>query len=72
MSEKSKKIPPGKDGNTDQAADRGDGDMEVPEEIDTHLKLFGKRASQVQYGERCPICEKRIDEYGFCACGSAG
>ncbi len=44
----------------------------VPKDIDTHLKLYGKRAWEVEYGEKCVLCDKRIDEYGFCACGSNG
>ena len=44
----------------------------VPLEIDTHFQMYGKHAYEVQYGERCPLCNKRIDEYGFCACGSGG
>ena len=23
-------------------------------------------------GEKCPVCDVRIDEYGFCSCGSSG
>ncbi|HZA99395.1 MAG TPA: hypothetical protein VE308_00065 [Nitrososphaera sp.] len=46
-------------------------DQEVPLEIDTHYHLYGKHAWEVEYGERCPACNKRIDEFGFCACGSA-
>jgi len=42
----------------------------IPLEIDTHFQLYGKHAWEVEYGERCPLCNKRIDEYGFCACGS--
>jgi hypothetical protein len=45
---------------------------DFPEEDDDHFKLFGKRAWEVEYGEKCPTCGKRIDEFGFCACGSAG
>ena len=43
------------------------------------LKLpWGKDADQVIYGEvekkeddehRCPICNSRIDEFGYCGCG---
>ena len=44
----------------------------VPLEIDTHFEMYGKHMWEVEYGERCPICNKRIDEYGLCACGSAG
>ena len=40
----------------------------VPLEIDTHFKLFGKHMWEVTYGEKCAICEKKIDEFGFCAC----
>ena len=45
---------------------------EFSEEDDDHFKLYGKRAWDVEYGEKCPTCGKRIDEFGFCACGSAG
>jgi|ERR671919_414020 hypothetical protein len=44
----------------------------VPIEIDSHFQRYGKHMWDVQYGERCPLCNKRIDEYGFCACGSGG
>ena len=44
---------------------------EVPIEIDDHFKLFGKEPWEVEYGEKCPVCEVRIDEYGFCSCGSS-
>jgi hypothetical protein len=39
-------------------------------EIDTHYQIYGKHAWEVEYGGRCSICNKRIDEFGFCACGS--
>lgn len=44
----------------------------VPEEIDIHLKLYGKHAWEVIYGDKCPLCDKPVDEYGYCACGSGG
>jgi hypothetical protein len=44
----------------------------VPLEIDTHFQMYGKHAWEVEYGEKCPLCNKRIDEYGFCACGTGG
>jgi DNA repair exonuclease SbcCD ATPase subunit len=47
-------------------------ESELSEEEDDHFKLYGKRAWEVEYGEKCPVCGKRIDEFGFCACGSAG
>lgn len=48
----------------------------VPEEINDHLKLFGKEPWEVDYDKigRCEICGSRIDEFGYCACsaGSVG
>jgi len=44
---------------------------DLPEEEDTHYQLYGKRAWEVEYGEKCERCGKRNDEFGFCACGSA-
>ena len=43
----------------------------VPREIDTHFQKYGKHAWEVEYGERCTTCNKRIDEFGFCACGAS-
>jgi len=45
---------------------------EIPIEIDDHFKLFGKEAWEEEYGEKGVICNVRIDEYGFCSCGSNG
>jgi hypothetical protein len=53
-----------------QPEDKKD-DQVVPLEIDTHYQMYGKHAWEVEYGERCPTCNKRIDEFGFCACGSS-
>ena len=44
----------------------------IPSDIDIHFQMYGKHAWEVQYGEKCPVCEKRIDEFGYCACGSKG
>ena len=48
----------------------------VPEEINDHLKLFGKEPWEVDYDKigRCEMCGSRIDEFGYCACsaGSVG
>lgn len=41
---------------------------EVPLEIDTHYQLYGKHMWEVEYYERCSRCDKKIDEFGFCAC----
>ncbi|HJT48010.1 MAG TPA: hypothetical protein VJ729_07480 [Nitrososphaeraceae archaeon] len=65
-------------GNDDSSShndnDRGSDDENtiVPLEIDTHFQMYGKHVWDVEYGEKCPLCNKRIDEYGLCACGSAG
>ena len=45
---------------------------EIPKEIDVHFKLFGKEPWEVEYGEKCTICNVRIDEDGVCSCGSSG
>jgi hypothetical protein len=58
------------------------GHEEIPEDINIHKKIWGKNADQVVYGgvgskgendhheeERCPFCDSRIDEFGYCACG---
>ena len=45
---------------------------EIPEEIDEHFKLFGKEASEVEYGEKCHLCNTRFDEFEGCACDSQG
>jgi len=48
--------------------------LEVEDVIDYHVRLFGKRAEQIIYYEDqvCPICKIRIDERGWCACGTIG
>ena len=33
-------------------------EKEIPEEINDHLKLFGKESWEVDYGEKCPLCKK--------------
>ena len=45
---------------------------EIPEEIDDHYRLFGKEPWEIDYGEMCPLCDTRADEYGLCACDSGG
>ena len=55
-------------------------EIEIPEEINVHKQIWGKNADQVVYGRgggeeesddeyRCPVCNSRIDEFGYCACG---
>ena len=31
--------------------------QEIPEEIDDHLKLFGKEPWEIEYGDKCPLCK---------------
>jgi hypothetical protein len=56
----------------------GMSDDEIPEDINVHKQIWGKDAIEVIYGEvekkeddeqRCPICNSRIDEFGYCGCG---
>lgn len=43
------------------------------DELSAHVRLYGKEYHEVRYhAVRCPICNSRIDEYGFCACGAGG
>ena len=46
--------------------------LTVPKEINVHYDLFGKEPWEVDYGEKCMICESRIDEFGNCACDAGG
>ena len=54
------------------AAQEGGEERVIPLEIDDHFRLFGKHPWEVEYGEKCPECQSRIDEYGLCSCGSNG
>jgi hypothetical protein len=49
------------------------GKVQVPREIDVHLKIFGKEPWEVDYGLHgyCDMCNSRIDEFGYCACGGS-
>ncbi|HET9773999.1 MAG TPA: hypothetical protein VFP25_03350 [Nitrososphaeraceae archaeon] len=40
------------------------------ENNDDHLRIFGKKAIDVDYNlfGYCDFCNTRIDEFGFCAC----
>ena len=42
----------------------------VDENIDDHMRIFGKRAIEVDYNlfGYCDFCNTRIDEFGYCAC----
>ena len=51
---------------------RGMPRVKIPREIDDHYRMYGKEPWEVEYGEKCGLCESRIDEYGMCSCGSSG
>ena len=46
--------------------------MIVPREINDHYTLFGKEPWEVEYNEKCSLCDTRIDEFGTCGCGAGG
>ncbi len=58
--------------NTEANNNMNDSFFIVPPEIDTHLQVYGKYVWEVTYHDRCPLCEKRMDEFGFCACNGCG
>jgi hypothetical protein len=45
----------------------------IPEEINTHLQIFGKESWEMDYSlfGSCQFCNSRIDELGYCACGGS-
>ena len=45
----------------------------IPEEINTHLQIFGKESWEMDYNlfGYCQFCNSRIDELGYCACGGS-
>ena len=47
-------------------------DEKIHIKINDHYKLFGGKIWEITYNEECPFCDSRIDECGFCSCGSAG
>ena len=63
----------GRDGGRGESAGgRKAAPREVPEEIDDHYRMYGKEPWEIDYGEKCPVCGSRTDEYGLCACDSGG
>lgn len=45
----------------------------IPFEINSHLEIFGKESWEIDYNlfGYCEMCNSRIDEFGYCACGGA-
>ncbi len=37
---------------------------------DAHKEIYDKEYHEVSYRGICPICGSRIDEKGYCACGT--
>jgi|GEM_PF-1629549 len=33
-----------------------------------HMLMYNKEFDEVKYFDKCPICNSRIDELGYCAC----
>jgi len=40
-------------------------ERKIPLEIYVHSKLYGKEPWEIDYGEKCPICNVRIDSMAF-------
>ncbi len=49
------------------------GNDPIPKEIDQHFETFGKEPWEVDYESYgyCSICNSRVDEFNYCACGGA-
>jgi len=47
---------------------------QATDDVDYHTKLYGKAADEFIYyaDDECPICHSRIDERGWCGCGTIG
>ncbi len=44
---------------------------DTAEDADPHVRMYGKKFYEVKYLDaRCPVCGNRIDEFGYCSCGS--
>ena len=50
----------------------GEEERVIPLEIDDHYRMYGKEPWEVSYTTKCTQCGSRIDEWGFCSCGSCG
>jgi hypothetical protein len=45
----------------------------IPDEINTHLQIFGKDSWEMNYSlfGNCQFCNCRISELDYCACGGS-
>lgn len=47
--------------------------LQVPIGTEQHVKMYGKDAERFKYlDQTCPNCGSRIDEKGWCGCGTIG
>ena len=44
-------------------------DQDIPLEIDTHYSSMASTHGKSNTASDAPVGSKRIDEFGFCACG---
>lgn len=53
--------------------DKNESSQLIPEEINTHLHIFGKESWEMDYNlfGSSQFCNSRIDELGYCACGGS-
>jgi len=61
------------EGNDSARPSSQEEEIGVPQEINIHLERFGKESWDVNYClyGYCQVCNTRIDEFGYCACGGA-
>lgn len=46
---------------------------DVSEHEDQHVKLYKKQWHEVKkINAKCPVCGQKIDEFGYCSCGTGG
>ena len=47
--------------------------VSIAADVEGHLARFGKEPWEVSYDRfgYCDMCNTRIDEFGYCACGGA-
>ena len=69
QSTKTSKTKPSETTKSDSSKEK---ELVVPIEINDHYRLFGKEPWEIEYGEECPYCGSRYDEFGYCACGVGG
>ncbi|MDX1371318.1 MAG: hypothetical protein R3321_02545 [Nitrososphaeraceae archaeon] len=46
--------------------------IDTLKEIDDHYKFFKKFCYEIDFDSFCEICNKPVDQNGFCSCGTGG